>query len=487
MDRCDYPSRTHLTHVVVGAGAMGMFAARTLRHQGHQVCLLDSGPGAPERGASHRFDAPSTLGLTDALGLGVGGTTRWWGGQCVLPPATDLEAEPGRGDLAWPVEPREFLSWGDRVLPELGLTPGVMEAAESCTARRMAGITGFDALASVYMRRHRLDREWAPALAADPDCQILSGMRVIALRPSGDGVDVVARCVAGHEHTVNARKVVLASGALANAEVLLRSRRLGLDVSPACGRYLSEHLTVRVARVSTKSARRLALGMGTNYIGRTRYWPKLALAVAQRRAQSLPAVAVDLHVEYEPRVARARERLSTRHGSARRLGFDRLGMARAAMGAALARVQGSAVDFGAIRSFELQLNLEQPPRVRNTVELHGDEDRPRVAWEIADADCQAIRRITDLLLDGWSSSFGTATSLLHAGEELRERIRPQFHHSGTTRMGRRPADSVVDPLQRLHSDHRVLVIGTSTFPTAGWVNPTLLAWTGAARALANWR
>ena len=46
------------------------------------------------------------------------------------------------------------------------------------------------------------------------------------------------------------------------------------------------------------------------------------------------------------------------------------------------------------------------------------------------------------------------------------------HHMGTTRMGRDPATSVVDPDCRLHGVENVYLAGASVFPTSGCANPT---------------
>jgi choline dehydrogenase-like flavoprotein len=44
---------------------------------------------------------------------------------------------------------------------------------------------------------------------------------------------------------------------------------------------------------------------------------------------------------------------------------------------------------------------------------------------------------------------------------------------GTTRMSANPADGVVDPNCRVHGLANLYVAGSSVFPTAGFMNPTL--------------
>ena len=47
------------------------------------------------------------------------------------------------------------------------------------------------------------------------------------------------------------------------------------------------------------------------------------------------------------------------------------------------------------------------------------------------------------------------------------------HTLGTTRMGRDPASSVVDPDCRVHGYQNLFVAGSSVFPSGGYTNPTI--------------
>src|SRR3546814_18312160 len=48
-----------------------------------------------------------------------------------------------------------------------------------------------------------------------------------------------------------------------------------------------------------------------------------------------------------------------------------------------------------------------------------------------------------------------------------------YHHMGTTRMSATSRTGVVDANGRVHGLRNLYVVGSSTFPTAGWANPTL--------------
>ena len=48
-----------------------------------------------------------------------------------------------------------------------------------------------------------------------------------------------------------------------------------------------------------------------------------------------------------------------------------------------------------------------------------------------------------------------------------------YHHMGTTRMATDPRQGVVDADGRVHGQANLYVVGSSTFPTSSWANPTL--------------
>jgi choline dehydrogenase-like flavoprotein len=48
-----------------------------------------------------------------------------------------------------------------------------------------------------------------------------------------------------------------------------------------------------------------------------------------------------------------------------------------------------------------------------------------------------------------------------------------YHHMGTTRMSDDPRLGVTDSYGRVHDVENLYIVGSSTFPTSGWANPTL--------------
>jgi choline dehydrogenase-like flavoprotein len=127
--------------------------------------------------------------------------------------------------------------------------------------------------------------------------------------------------------------------------------------------------------------------------------------------------------------------------------------------------------------------VEQLPRAESRVALDRDrtDDRgnpvPDVHWSIDERAVRTIERANEI----------QRRILEELGAEITWQVGPEntgpaYHHMGTTRMGRDPAESVVDPRLRTHDLTNCWIVSSSVFPTGGAVNPTLTIAALALRA-----
>lgn len=118
--------------------------------------------------------------------------------------------------------------------------------------------------------------------------------------------------------------------------------------------------------------------------------------------------------------------------------------------------------------------VEQLPREESYIGLASERTDsygmpvPRVNWSIDDRAYRTIERANEI-----------QEAILHElGADVRwhvgpENTGPAYHHMGTTRMGKDPDSSVVDPSLKLHDLQNCWVASSSVFPTGGAMNPTL--------------
>jgi len=124
------------------------------------------------------------------------------------------------------------------------------------------------------------------------------------------------------------------------------------------------------------------------------------------------------------------------------------------------------------------VQAEQQPNLDSRITLSHRRDRfgsplARLDWQPTEGDRRSIERSVELL-DAGLRAAGIGHIIHPFGSE-----RPlvtfvgNWHHMGTTRMSSDPAEGVVDATGRVHGVENLYIAGSSTFPTAGFANPTL--------------
>lgn len=118
--------------------------------------------------------------------------------------------------------------------------------------------------------------------------------------------------------------------------------------------------------------------------------------------------------------------------------------------------------------------VEQLPREESFIGLDAEKTDahgtpvPRVNWSIDDRAYRTVERANEIQ-EAILTELGVDVRW-HVGPE---NTGPAYHHMGTTRMGRDPDTSVVDPTLQLHDLRNCWVASSSVFPTGGAMNPTL--------------
>jgi choline dehydrogenase-like flavoprotein len=128
------------------------------------------------------------------------------------------------------------------------------------------------------------------------------------------------------------------------------------------------------------------------------------------------------------------------------------------------------------------IDLEQDPNPQSRVTLSAAKDslgmcRAKVDWRIAEIERTTARHFNGLIaqqLKQLGLGQTDASAWLTSGEPLRnDELYGTYHHIGTTRMSKDPADGVVNAECRTHGVDNLYLSGCSVFPTGGHANPTL--------------
>lgn len=455
---------------IVGGGAAGITLALALRDKGLDVFLLEGGDatGSPAQQDIYkgRMTGLRTWQLDSCRFRQLGGSTVAWAGWCRPLDAEDFEVHDWMEHSGWPIsradlDPFYALAHGTCQLGDFEYDVAELAAR--------AGRTYFDldptmAETSVYHYSPptRFNQAYGDELDAANDVALyLNASLVDIVTNDADQVDrIEVGALDGKRFFVEAQAVVLASGGIENARLLLAGNG-GAGVangSDTVGRYFMEHPHYYGASfiVSKSDAIRFyeRFRMGGEYMGAPRdiaLKGALAIAPEMRAAEGIPNMGLEL---------------------------NRIDLEREHPGVPPAHV---AQLIGKPDSVLMRIHarVEQRPLPESRLTLNpGDRDAfgmPRLDldWRIAQDDLVGYRRGFEVLGAACGKAgLGRVWASLE-GDAFKGNPQPGCHHMGSTRMAADPAKGVVDANLRCHEVSNLYVLGSSVFPTGGYANPTL--------------
>jgi choline dehydrogenase-like flavoprotein len=481
---------------IVGAGAAGIALAREFLDTQTSVLLLESGGLRPEPAAAGLNEGDSSGlapdSLTEGRERGLGGTTALWGGQCLPPEPNTFERRPWVAHSGWPFDESELARfygraeslfeiegevYDERIWDAFGVErPGVD------ASRLMHRFT-------VWCPQPHLGRLYRPRLEESRNLRVLLNATTtrIVLEPSGARFAALrVSTPEGKAVEVRARACVVCTGAIENARLLLAS-----DVGnrhDVVGRYFQDHPNGHCALIDSRDVGRLQELYGLLYRKRVRYLPRLVLSPAvQESEQVLSCAAYPVFhfgegsgIEASRRVYRAARGGRRPHQLRRELGRMVRDAPRLVPVAYRRLVHGRA-SLVRPSTVTLQTHGEQAPSPDSRVTLSDRRDRlgerlPKVDWRLGEQE----RRTAEVMVGQVAEQFAR----LGLGEvrpeswlatpEWGSHVTDSYHHMGTTRLGTDPRTSVLDPDGQVHGVGGLFLTGSSAFPAAGFVNPTLM-------------
>ena len=500
---------------VVGAGPAGLAVALELAEGGASVVAL---AGSDETEGEVVGEPYPPLASTRAGGIG-GSASLWY-------------AEVARGSLGARYAPLSPIDFEERDgVPGSGwpfgretLDPFYARAHDFCDAgpydyeadpHELAGnglATGLfrHGPAEVFTRTHRERVERSETV------RVLTNATATRLHREGGAVEAVeASGTPGRSFRVAARAYVLASGGIENARLLLLS---GIGDESLVGRCFMDHPTIR-CRLELERPDEIDLGF---YDAQTAesglVLGRLELSEETLRDERLlngvfflvPARDRELRAAAAAQAladaARKRQvpRQPLRRAAEVLAGFDTIGFAaHRRLVRALPRLEPTlgvwprsrlldTLGLGPVsgwsrrrarpRAYDLYHVIEQAPDPERRVTLGSTRDSfglpvARLHWFVGARDLASAERAEEILgrelRQRGVGRLATARELAPDGD-LAAAVHPSAHHHlGTTRMHRDPRHGVVDADCRLHGVPNLFVAGGSTFPTSGFVNPTL--------------
>ncbi|MBL7494062.1 GMC family oxidoreductase [Frankia sp. AgB1.9] len=401
-------------------------------------------------------------------------------------------------------------------LPEARLVPRFWQFSRGATDPAGPTRFGLDVLPDAVGDDAAVDEPRGPAGSGNVNVLLHATVTHIDTDDTGAvvrGVEVAS--TSGRQARIRAAVVVLAAGGIENARLMLASNRVvphgvgnGNDL---VGRFLMDHPGSVIASVDPGSARRLRDRFGRYWLdgpdGRQVYLHGVGLSPQAQREEELLNCAAFLEEYPAPADPwHAGQRLASRLRGGGEPEQDEVALASfwrredevpepTAVRDALTLARNApALATGAYRMtrrhrppifqasrVDVYCLVEQEPDPSSRVTLSDRVDGlgvplSRVDWRVSERERTSIGRLAGLLaqeLGGLGYASPEPAEWLKGGAAWRENVIDRAHPIGTTRMADNPRAGVVDRNCQVHETEGLFVAGSSTFPTAGHVNPTL--------------
>jgi len=481
LDARTLPSNTVLEPdiAIIGGGPAGISLALALANTKLNILLLESGGENFDSDVQKMYSGAETGLRYTPLDAGrlrfMGGSSNHWGGYCRPLDEADFAVRSWVPHSGWQITRKalelyfpkaqalcEAGPWvydqGDAVQegPLLPLGKGGLYTSWFQFSKTRGGV-----LPTYFGHRYEQDLKAANNITP----YVHANVTAIRLKANGRQVDHLDMATLDsnggtvNRFTVKPRMVVLATGAMENARLLLASN----DVTTAgignqndlVGRFFADHPIPRDVATLVAFGGPLAACYGSSVtlangaVMRAVFSPTADFLKAKNIAGSLTTVEnpVDL---------------------------DETGTA-AVITAAIAL----GVDASGARAYSLGCGMEPAPDPDRRLVLTGEKDalglpRLKLNMRLADSDFTLYRQT---LVELGRQLLASKAGMLRLNYSHRDQWLKAMdwgnHHLGTTRMSDDPKQGVVNADGMVHGVNNLYVAGSSVFPTYGSSNPTL--------------
>jgi choline dehydrogenase-like flavoprotein len=471
---------------IAGAGPAGITLARRLAGQGARVALMEAGGLEISLDSQECYEGEIVgqeyfpLDITRLRYFG--GSSNHRAGWCRELPASDFAPRPGDPWSGWPITKADLD-------PYQAAADAILDLPPAADYPEFDVVQAADRFRGKHMRHSgpatRFGQKFRSEIVASERISLALGANLVDLRL--DAAGAVAAAVfrsyepGSPELAVRARLFALALGGLENPRALLNAnsqRPAGLgNEHDLVGRFFCEHPHYVLGEVLLEAPLAEAISLIPSAALRAEEGVlNFALVVLPQRMEE-PLLLHKEIIRSVPCALDFTERLAE-EVLGRPLYCEGRGV-----GGYLRRRRERAAILADPRS-ELLIRSEQALNPASRVRLAAARDRfglPRIAldWRLSAIDTRTMQVA--------AAAFGA-----HAAEQGIGRLRladwlragepqvPPFpeeetgghHHLCTTRMADDPRRGVVDRNGRVHGIPNLYLAGSSTFATAGWVNPT---------------
>lgn len=490
---------------IVGAGPAGISMARSFLGTNIDVLVLESGGFEYDSATQELCDGENVglnyFDLMSARLRYLGGSSNHWDNWCGELQPIDYAKRPWVPYSGWPFGPSEMKPWYDLARPLCSLAPRQ-------TVEEIWSILNLDPLALDESRVSFNFWEIAPAthfgkvyrrdLEKAPNVRVLLHANVTELNSDEFARTVKSlsiRTIDGRRAKVKARVFVLACGGIENPRLMLASDRVephGIGNSRGLvGRFFMEHPRDRIGRLTTHDPMALIDLFRPGWSGMQSYCPAIVVSDEKAKEEEILNHRIELRYEGDDPAMSAMRQLGTSLSAGRlpnQFSDELWDLIRGADIVAYNLYRRAFQNRPMVprpelvREIYLVAQAEQAPNPASRVTLSDRRDAlgvrlPVLDWRFTELEKKTVQVQTQMLgaelsrlgvgllrIDPW---------LMEDDASWTDDMVGGYHHIGTTRMSEDPNLGVVDADCKVHGLNNLYIAGSSVFPTAGNINPTL--------------
>jgi choline dehydrogenase-like flavoprotein len=489
--------------VVIGAGAVGLYAAAQLVNRGRHVVVIEA--GGADLG---RFDADSYVsvghphtGIRLGRGRSLGGTTSLWGGQLVEFQPIDFAGRAWMEGSRWPVSYEEIAPYYRPTYENLGLPKRLLNDDEvwrgvSCSRPDLG--PEFEVFFTRWMRVPNFAELFARQIQSDERMSVLTGHSAVGFRGTGGrltAVRVTGRD--GEKQWIEGGTFILAAGTIENARLLLHAAQDSDWEAPwrgneNTGRYFQDHLGGPIGSMHPADKGKFFQRFCNVLNAGNKFQPKIRLAneVLTRKAVYNTQAFFAFESEISEHLVYLKQFLKAALYGRKPAGVLDLLRRSTRMARYLAPlmwkyVWDHRVFVPSTAKIILQVQTEHAPCAESRILIdEGHRDAfglPRVIldWRLGGDELASIRsfavQIREALRSAGIGDLRIDEDLLALRRSFLTRLGDTYHQSGGAIMGNSEQDGVVDRNLRVFGTENLYVAGASVFRTTSNANVTFTA------------
>jgi choline dehydrogenase-like flavoprotein len=489
--------------VVIGAGAVGLYAASQLAARGRDVVVIEAGDTHLGNFADKSYTSVGRAHTGIKLGRSrsMGGTTNLWGGQLVEFQPIDFEGRAWLPRSKWPVTYKEIAPYYRPTYQNLGTPLNLIEddavwRGISCVRPDLG--REFEVFFTRWMGTPNFAELFAKQIEADEKLSVLTGFAAVGFR--GDGARIAAVRIAndkGQSQWIEADTVILAAGTIENARLLLHTAQDSDWQAPwrgneNVGRAFQDHLGGKIASFEPANKREFFKMFSNVVYAGHKFQPKIRMRNDVQKEHQMYNTQVFFafeseiseHMVYLKQFMRA-ALYNRKFSGIGDLFRNALGMARYLVPLMWKYVWDHRVFVPSTAKILMHVQAEHAPRAESCISV--DQSvvdsyglaRVVLDWRLEGNELASLREFATRIRDALQSSeigiLKIDEELLSLDQHFLSRLGDTYHQAGGTNMAESERDGVVDKNLRVFGTENLYVTGAGVFPTTSNANTTFTA------------